>query len=144
MDIPPIDNLKAGQRISAREYNRRGRALQQVCRSLPSNSVTDSSGVHTRRVLFPASGGHTLHRAFLKLNASVDNTIDCYLDTDITGEVVEVEFDISRGGTAMNAVIARLIIGDPIVVWQDGATWRCIGTPFIPVRNCVCTPPSPP
>lgn len=75
------------------------------------------------------------------MDAGGDNTIDCYLDTDITGELVEVEFDISRGGTALNAVVARLEIGDPIVVWQDGTTWRCVGSPFSPSRNCVCTPP---
>ncbi len=51
MLIPKTTKLVGERdRISARDYNRRGQVLQSVSKSLGHNTISDSSGLHSRRI----------------------------------------------------------------------------------------------
>jgi hypothetical protein len=49
MLIPGIDIIGERDRISAREYNRRGKTIQTLTRSAGTLALSDSSGLHIRR-----------------------------------------------------------------------------------------------
>tara|TARA_Y100000310_G_C20662497_1_gene805546 strand:+ start:1160 stop:1843 length:684 start_codon:yes stop_codon:yes gene_type:complete len=68
-----------------------------------------------------------VRKAFCKNAAGAATTIDCYLDTDGTGEEVTVSFNIAGGGNCDKA-IPRMADGTPIFVRDVGGTWECVTT----------------
>lgn len=81
--------------------------------------------------------------AFCKDDAGIGDTIDCYLDKDVTGTVITVHAAVSQGGGDLNDCGARLKQGDPLFVERihdaDGNNyWWCTGMPFIPGLYCTC------
>lgn len=152
MEIPRIDTLREGQRISASEYNRRGRALQNVCRSLPANSIVDSSGIHTRRPI--SVSGVTLRRALFEVQSAAtgDGVYNCYeqkliasywnntthqpkfTERDETPQEVEV-LNLMENFDPISGYVRGLGKYDRIVAWQmpdSGGTQRWIGVALAP------------
>ena len=81
--------------------------------------------------------------AFCKNDASTGETIDCYLDTDGTGTVIEVNFPIAQNGSDMNACMPFLLNGDRIFVTKIGSEWWCVHV-FNESIVCDCYEEPPP
>lgn len=79
----------------------------------------------------------SIRKAYCKNNAGAGTTIVCYLDTDLTGIQKTVNCSIV-GGSALNAAIPRLEIGDIIYVTCIGGAWHCL-TVFQTTENCICS-----
>lgn len=67
--------------------------------------------------------------AYCKTDAPAAATMQCYLDTDHTGQEVTVCFSISKGGTQLSECAPLLKDGDPIQVYRSASgQWRCCQT----------------
>jgi len=75
------------------------------------------------------------HIAYCKDDAGAGSTLDCYLDTDGTGDVIEVNFSIAQAGANLNAAVPRLEDGDAVFVRMIDASWWCVGAPFAPSED---------
>jgi len=73
----------------------------------------------------PKFNGSKIHKAYCKDDAGATTTIDCYLNTDATGEEITVNFSIAGGGNC-NAAAPLLADGDLIFVRKFGDDWYCI------------------
>ena len=83
---------------------------------------------HRRRVVASGgrSGGGTLIRnAFCKNDAGGGKYIQVYLDTNLTGEQVNVECTLI-GATDLSQCFPTLTEGVRIPVWFDSTHWRCL------------------
>ncbi len=97
------------------------------------NQITDRANIYdtkkTKQKTRPArrgggTGGTTLHNAFVNGSASGTATQACFLDTDTTGDSIDVYCTIC-GGTALSSALPLLSDGKRITVWYDGTYWRC-------------------
>jgi hypothetical protein len=74
-----------------------------------------------------ASAGSGIHLAFCKIDAPAAAIITCYLDTDGTGEEVDVQCPcISPDGATLDQVIRRLKDGDTLLVVKINNEWNCL------------------
>ena len=80
------------------------------------------------------AGGGSIRNAYCQEDAPEVANITAFLDTDATGEQVEVYCTICDG-TALNAAVPRLSDGDLIPVYYDGTKWRCC-TVFQASEDC--------
>ncbi len=129
-------NFRKGQQFTAKEANIITSTLKAVWKSLIKLGVVDSSGISTRTPN-PKSAASLVRKAFVKTTPGATVTVECYLDTNDTGEVITVTCEVI-GGTALNSVVPRLGTGIMIPVWDDSGTWR----PFFPYQtseNCDCS-----
>ena len=62
--------------------------------------------------------------AFCKTDAGYGSTIQCYLDTNLTGKEVTVHCSISNASN-LNEAVRDLEAGDWILVRFIGDQWRC-------------------
>ena len=67
-------------------------------------------------------GGASVHKAYCKADAGTGTTIVCYLDTDLIGDEITVDCDISNG-IDLNAATRRLKLGDRLMVVNIAGTW---------------------
>ena len=116
--------------LSAKEYNRLITIVEGLARSGGKNTLIDSTGIHSRNTISTP----IIHKAYAKNDAAALERIDCYLDTDATGEEITVYCEIA-GGTELHTAIPRLEDGDMITVWNDNGTWRSIMI-FQHARDC--------
>ncbi len=79
-------------------------------------------------------------KAFCKTDAGAATTLTCFLDTDTTGEEVEVQFTIAGGGN-LEDCIPRLTDGLLIFVENFGGTWYH-KPPMQKSKDCVCEVPA--
>jgi len=109
--------------------------LQAALRKVEQLMGTVKPDQRRRNIAVPAGGG--FRRAFCKDYAGEGSTLDCYLDEDGTGEVVEVNFDILGPSNNLSAASPLLSDGDPIWVkfWNDA--WYCTH-PFDVTEECDC------
>jgi hypothetical protein len=82
------------------------------------------------------SGGGAVHKAFPVADAGAGATIECYLDTDATGEEITVNCSIA-GGTDLNEAIPKLTNGLTIFVRKFGTDWHCVNV-FQAYEECTC------
>ena len=78
----------------------------------------------------------SIRKAYCKTAAGATAVIVCYLDTDGSANKVKVTCSIVNG-SALNAAIPRLEVGDLIFVSYIGTTWYCT-TVFQTTENCSC------
>lgn len=86
-------------------------------------------------------GGTQVHKAFMKAAATSGTHDICFLDTDTTGDEINVDFSIV-GGSNLNEAIGRLVDGSLVFVVLFGNDWFCIGSPFQGSEDCVCETPA--
>lgn len=86
-------------------------------------------------VLTKTTGGR-IRSAFCKTDVGASQTLVCYLDTDITGEEITVNFFILGGGN-LNTAMPLLFDGDEIPVIKIDEDWYCIW-PMQPLVKCNC------
>lgn len=86
--------------------------------------------VQRGRAIRAVSGGTAdIRVAYCKTDAPAAATMQCYLDTDHTGQEVTVYFSISKGGTQLSECAPLLKDGDPIQVYRSASgEWRCCQT----------------
>ena len=79
------------------------------------------------------SGGNEIKKAFCKTDAGDDNTIDCYLDEDLTDppqdpppEEIEVHCENMSNTSNLNSSTRRLEDGDRLNIYKDDDKWYCI------------------
>lgn len=75
--------------------------------------------------------------AYCKDDAGASNKIDCYLDTDATGTVIEVNCNISGALNTLVTSSRRLEDGDGLLVTKIQGTWWAIEG-FMTVKVCDC------
>lgn len=71
-----------------------------------------------------ASGGHGMRHAYCKTNADAGFSIQCYLDTNLTGEEITVYCNTFEA-TALSGCVPLLTIGRVIPVYKIGEYWFC-------------------
>lgn len=119
VDVPQYN---VGDPIRARHLNSAFGAVKALVKSLPANSLIDSTGIHT-----PRPRSHSAIRlAFCKTDAPASSTIICYLDIDETGEEISVKCDII-GTSDLNNAVVRLVDGYPLKVAMINGEWHCLG-----------------
>jgi len=123
----PTATVFAGAMDDVRIYN----SVKPVYQIRQAMDERERGYFHTNQIIGP------IRIAYCKENAPADATIDCYLDTDATGEEVTVTCHIAQGGTALNAAAPRLADGDIIMVMNVEGTWRCLTT-FDIDEECEC------
>lgn len=116
-------HYRKGERQSAAEYNRAVDTLAGIAKSLHIQGFEDSTGFHSRRQAGGILTGGEARVAFCKDNAEAKTTIDCYLDVDITGDVIPVKCNTSPKNTNLDKCIRRLKAGDLIIVQKIGDDW---------------------
>lgn len=89
---------------------------------------------------FPPIGTSAPRRAYCKAASGTGSTVEAYLDTDLTGQLVTVHCDLYLAGagtmpTNLSECTPILAVGSPIWVKLDGELWRCL-MPFIGVEAC--------
>lgn len=118
---PNTEKVKAGDRPSADSHN----LLTSLANSFSSGQhiqgIADSTGFHQRR----SPTISQIRIAYCKDDAGAGETIDCYLDEDVTGAIVEVNFSIAQAGSDMNACLPLLANGDMIFVSEIQGAWWC-------------------
>jgi len=91
-------------------------------KKLLDGSNADFCHVHSDSGTLGSSGSVRL--AYCKDDASAATTIDCFLDTNTTGEEVTVKCLTGDGGTSLlNASVPRLSNGDPMLVIKHNDIW---------------------
>ena len=73
----------------------------------------------------PSASGSISRIAYCKYNADNSSTIDCYLDTDLTGDLVTVTCLIN-GGNRLDRAVPFLALGDSIIVTSISGSWHCV------------------
>ncbi len=70
--------------------------------------------------------GTIIRKGFVKAAPTAsEDTVDVYLDTDATGDEVEVDFEnMISGDTDLDNCFPPLVDGLCVPVWNDGGTWR--------------------
>ena len=96
----------------------------------------DEGGIRWVGVPFRQANADRPRLAWCKDDAGAGTTIDCYLDADGIGTVIEVNCSIMNG-TDLNAAVPRLEDGKVILVTKVGATWWAIH-PFNGSEDCEC------
>ena len=129
-----IQHVTVGQRPSASEHNKLIDLVNSMQLSSHIQGFVDSSGVHTRR----SPVAKEIKIAYCKDDAGAATVIDCYLDDDITGAVIEVVCYIAGEGS-LNDAIPRLAIGLPMAVFSLHGIWHSL-FPFQGGEDCECTP----
>ena len=124
-------------RPSVSQLNSTTRNAQQNV--IGPNKLTGVLGNLTRRQLSSPAGeaGTSIRIAYVKTTPGADTTVDCYLDTDVTGEEIEVTCSIAGLGV-LNAALPRISDGDLIFVANISGTWYCL-TVFQESEDCVCS-----
>lgn len=125
-----------GEKPLAVDHNQMTQIINAVAASLHIQGLVDSSGFHTRRQ--PIIERTRL--AYCKEDAPAGLIIDCYLDTDLVGEEVEVTCNIAQAGANLGDATPLLITGDPIVVTIINNIWYCTSL-FNPAKECTCVEP---
>lgn len=115
-------HLGQGEFPSSSEYNRLVDIVTGLLRSSNMQYFQDSTGVHVRGL--PASGGGEARTAYCTIDAPDADEIDCYLDTDETGNVITVKAYITSGVSLMFA-LPFLKTHQPILVTKVGEEWIC-------------------
>ena len=115
--------------ISDRDYAR----LQKLLRAFESGRLTIQRHYRHRRGGI-GGGGSAFRIAYAKTDAGTGTTLTCYLDEDLTGEEITVNFMIC-GGSNLNASIPRLSLGDPLFVINKNGTWYGI-PPWQASQDC--------
>jgi hypothetical protein len=69
--------------------------------------------------------GGAVRVAYVKTTPAAVSVVDVYLDTDTTGEEVQVTCSITDG-TALNASSPLLTVGDMIFVAKINNIWYCM------------------
>ena len=134
-----MKNVRVGQRPSASEQNRLIDAANSILSSNHIQGLLDSTGFHTRRTPVDITGlPGAVRLAYCKDDAGAATVIDCYLDVDTTGEVIEVECDIAGGGN-LNSATPRLTDGLIMPVVEIDDVWYSL-FPFQAKEDCECTP----
>jgi len=90
--------------------------------------------------LYATTVGGTIRKAYPIADAGLGKTIDCYLDTDLTGEEVEVNCSIFGGSDLNEASPLLEKEADPIFISAIGDEWWCV-SPFDVTEECECTTP---
>jgi hypothetical protein len=86
------------------------------------------------------SSGQLTHKAFPVADAGTGTTIECYLDTDATGDVITVNCSIA-GGSDLNEAIPKLTDGLLIFVKKFGDDWY-FTTVLTGYEECTCEAPA--
>lgn len=118
IDVP---NYRVNTPIRARHLNSAFGAVRALVKSMPANSLIDSTGIHTPR---PRSVSG-IRLAYCKTDAPAGSTITCYLDVDETGEEISVRCDII-GTVNLNNAVIRLVDGYPLKVAMINGGWHAI------------------
>ena len=92
------------------------------------------TGTGTKWGIVRFSGGGGTRLAYCKVASGTGSTIACYLDMDLTGEVVTVNCSIC-GATNLNDAIPRLPVGQLIFVENIAGNWYC-KTVFQKSKDC--------
>lgn len=118
-----MQRVHRGQVLKARDVN----SLRS--RGTFARGVFDSvEGVvqRSRRVVgTPGEAGTPIRNAFCKNDAGGGKYIQVYLDTNLTGEQVNVECTLI-GATDLSQCFPTLTEGVRIPVWFDSTHWRCL------------------
>lgn len=118
-----MQRVHRGQVLKARDVN----SLRS--RGTFARGVFDSvEGVvqRSRRVVgTPGEAGTPIRNAFCKNDAGGGKYIQVYLDTNLTGEQVNVECTLI-GATDLSQCFPTLTEGLRIPVWFDSTHWRCL------------------
>ncbi len=128
-----LKRLYSGEKIKNKLINDIIDKVNVISNIKGRNGVTTT--VTNQGIMLRGSGisaiGALVRKAYVKTTPDAVNTVDCYLDIDATGDEITVSCsDFIVGGTALNAVIPRLINGIKIYVAKFGDTWECVGVPF--------------
>ena len=105
-------------RISVRELNSLSRTAQRNI--VGGNSMVGIMGHLQRRS--SSLGGGAMRLAYCKTDAPNSDVITCYLDTDGSGEEVEVTC-LLHNTTRLDYAIPYLNDGDAILVCEIEGTW---------------------
>ncbi|RLC38841.1 hypothetical protein DRH27_01275 [Candidatus Falkowbacteria bacterium] len=127
------DNKKKGQQFSHQEANALIRGIKTLWKSAVSNGIIDASGISTRN---KNSTSGDIHKAFVRTAPGETAILDCYLDTNTTGEEIVVTCEI-LDETALNSVVPRLEVGKLLYITYDGqnSVWRPL-FPFQGSKDC--------
>lgn len=71
--------------------------------------------------------GRIFRRAWVKTTPKAMKTVRCYLDKK-GGEGIVAHCRICGGGSALNAAVPRLSVGDEILVMKFDNYWHCTTT----------------
>lgn len=133
---PDFIEAKIGEKPNAKDHNKLTGLVAGIASGLHIQGYSDSSGFHSRRT--PKAKVNRL--AYCKDDAAAGVEIDCYLDTDLLGEIVTVTCNIAQGGADLVAATPLLVTGDPIIVTKVDSVWYCTGL-FNPSKECTCVIP---
>lgn len=76
-----------------------------------------------RRRTISVTSGYGIRNAYVNGDVSTDDVQSCYLDTDGTGQLIDVNCTIC-GGSSLSSAIPRLADGILLPVYYDGTCWR--------------------
>ncbi|MCK4959192.1 MAG: hypothetical protein KAT00_07320, partial [Planctomycetes bacterium] len=123
---PATPSLK----VAAREIARLDKETTEIKRELGRSPVRVEQAT-------PGSGGGGVRMAYVKTTPGAVSTVDCYLDTDGTGDEVTVTCSIA-GGSQLNSAIPRIADGDLIYIAEIDGSWVCLTT-FQTTEDCDCS-----
>lgn len=89
-----------------------------------------------RRLVHGRAVPGVVRLAYVKTTPGAVSAVDCFLDTDATGQEVSVNCSIVNGGS-LNAAVPRLADGEIIFVVNISGTWWCVTT-FHASQSCPC------
>lgn len=118
------DNTKQLKEIDPRE----GRVFERVVRNSSLLTSASAASVSSVRLAYPVD------------DAGAGTTINCYLDTNLTGTVVTVSCSIFGGSDLNEASPLLNNDGNPIFVRSIGGMFWCVSL-FDVVEECGCTTP---
>ena len=135
-------NRRTKRSLDRRTLNPSVSQLNSAIRHAQQNVIgpgklTGVLGNLTRRQLSSPSTGTGVRKAYVKTTPGAATTVDCYLDTDATGEEVTATCSVSGGGN-LNSAIPRIADGDLIFVTEIDDAWYCV-TVFQISEDCNCS-----
>ncbi len=112
--------------VSQKDHDR----LQKMLRAFENGEFTQIQ--HRRRSIAVGGGKGLFRKAYVRITPGETETVECYLDTDDTGEEITVTCEITGGGAKLNEVMPRLTNGRMFYVTYDSddELWR----PFFPFQ----------
>lgn len=82
--------------------------------------------------------GAQIRKAYIISGSSAGKTIDCYLDTYSTGEIISVYFEIIGGNPNLSDCFPLFSAGDRIYILYDSeeSRWEYVGGNVISAGDC--------
>ena len=117
--------------ISAAEWNALVTMVENLYRGSMSDGIMDSTGFHPRRRPTPQN----VRIAYCKTDAGTGSTLQCFLDTDGSGQEVTVHFQLLGGITNLSDGHLSLVDGTWVPVMAIENEWRCI-VPIEGTEDC--------